>query len=308
VTMTATDASPIFHAAPGGRRSDAVAAWAVRLALVVVVATLASILALIVRESLPVLADPSRLLTFLGGEPWSPLASPPRLGIGHAMVSTLMVTGLSLFLAMPAGVAIGLFLSEVAPSWMRGLLRPCLELLAGVPSVVYGFIGYVTLTTWFERWGGMATGESLLVASLVLSIMVLPFIASMSAEAFAAVPPTLRDSALSMGITRWHLVRRVLIPTALPGLFAGVALGIARALGETLAVLMLAGNSTAMPHSFLDRGQPLTALIATELPEAGVGTAKYHALYAAGLTLMAITLAINLLVWFLKGWMIRRAA
>jgi phosphate transport system permease protein len=127
-----------------------------------------------------------------------------------------------------------------------------------------------------------------------------------SGEAFAALPASLRDSALSMGITRWHLARRVLVPAAMPGLFAAVALGVARALGETLAVLMLAGNSTAMPGSYLDRGQPLTALIATELPEAGVGSEKYHALYAAGLVLMVMTLAINLLVWFLKGRMLRR--
>jgi phosphate ABC transporter permease protein PstC len=284
-----------------GRHADMVLRVTCWWALAVVALTLGALVWLICREAWPAVSSPSSVWSLLAGEDWAPLMRPPHLGIRHAIVSTVMVTGMSLLLAVPLGFAIGLFVSELAPTWIRNLLQPCFELLAGIPSVVYGFFGYVTLVAWFERYGGMATGESLLVASLVLAVMVLPFIASVSGEAFAAVPKPLREAAYSTGATRWHVARRILFRAAMPGLFAAVALGLARAIGETLAVLLLAGNSTALPTSFFDRGQPLTALIATELPEAGVGSQKYHALYAAGLVLLLLTSAINLFVWKLKG-------
>ena len=299
------DGGALISAVRGGR-ADGILRLVCRAALAVVALTLAAIVLLICREAWPAVSAPERVWLLLAGEDWAPLLSPPHLGIRHAILSTLMVTGMSLVLAVPLGIGIGLFIAELAPNWIRNLLQPCFELLAGIPSVVYGFFGYVTLVAWFEQYGGMATGESLLVASLVLAIMVLPFVASVSGEAFTAVRPALREAAFSTGATRWHVVRRVLFRAAMPGLFAAVALGLARAVGETLAVLLLAGNSTALPTSFLDRGQPLTALIATELPEAGVGSAKYHALYAAGLVLLLLTGAINLLVWKLKGRIMAR--
>jgi phosphate transport system permease protein len=288
------------------RWSDAAARTAAWASLGLVMAVLAFMLIFVAREAAPALDSSRGWLGLLVRDGWTPLAEPAGLGIRHAIVSTLMITLASLALAVPIGFGIGLFAAEIAPGWLRNLLQPCLELLAGVPSVVYGFFGYVTLVAWFERHGGMATGESLLVASLILAVMVLPFVASVSAEAFAAVPHDLREAALSTGATRVHVVRRILFPAAREGLFAAVALGFARAMGETLAVLLLAGNSTALPRSYLDRGQPLTSLIATELPEAGVGTAKYHALYAAGLVLLLVTIALNLLVWALKAKVVRR--
>jgi phosphate ABC transporter permease protein PstC len=288
-----------------GRFSDQAARLATRAALALVIAVLAALLLLILREALPALRSAFSAEGILRAD-WAPLADPPSFGLAHAVLSTVMVTTLALAIAVPIGFGIGLFAAEIAPAWLRNVLQPCLELLAGIPSVVYGFFGYVTLVAWFERYGGMATGESLLVAGLILAIMVLPFIASVSAESFAAVPPALKESAHSTGVTRVHVVRRILLPMALPGLFAAVALGLGRAVGETLAVLLLAGNSIALPTSYLDRGQPLTALIATELPEAGLGTAKHHALYAAGLVLILLTVAMNFVVWRLKARVLRR--
>ena len=289
-------------AAPArGGRADILLRFACWAALGSVALTLGALVVLISHEAWPAVSSPERLWTLLVSQDWAPLLDPPRLGIRHAIVSTVMVTALSLALAVPLGFGIGLFVAELAPGWICNLLQPCFEMLAGIPSVVYGFFGYVTLVAWFERYGHMATGESLLVASIVLAVMVLPFIASVSGEAFAAVPASLREAAYSTGATRWHVARRILFRAAKPGLFAAVALGLARAVGETLAVLLLAGNSTALPTSFMNRGQPLTALIATELPEAGVGSAKYHALYAAGLVLLVLTGVINLIVWRLKG-------
>lgn len=290
-----------------GTGAEAAARWGTRLALCVVIGALVFILSLLVTHALPAFSEewfrgPWRFLT---ADPWEPLASPPVFGIGHAVVSTLLVTCTSLVISVPLGFGTGLFAAEIAPLWVRSILTPCMELLAGIPSVVYGFFGYVTLVAWFERYGGMATGESLLVASLVLSIMVLPFIASTASEAFLNIAPDLKEAAYSIGVTRWHVMRRILFPAAAPGLCAAVALGHARAVGETLAVLLLAGNSTAFPESLMDRGQPLTALIATELPEAVVNGDKYHALFAAGVMLMIVTVLINALVWLLKGRVFR---
>ena len=180
------------------------------------------------------------------------------------------------------------------------ILRPAMDLLAGIPSVVYGFFGYVTVLPFFESTLNMATGESAFAAALILAVMVLPYIASTSAEAFHSVPADVREAAFAHGVTRLHVIRRVVLVWAMPGMFAAAALGLARAIGETLAVLMLAGNSVAIPTSLLDRAQPLTALIATELGEAGVGSDKYHALFAAGLCLMALIVMINTIIWILK--------
>ena len=270
--------------------------------------TLLFISGFIVREAYPVFFEDSNIFAFLISDPWAPFGNPPRFGIVHAWISTFIITFVSLLITVPLGLGIGLFLSEIAPLTVRTVLQPCLDMLAGIPSVVYGFFGYVTLVPLFENLFGMATGESLLVAAIVLSFMALPFIASTSAEAFRAVPDELREAAMAQGVTRWYMVRRVVVTSAMSGMFAAVALGFARAIGETLAVLMLAGNSIATPGSLLDRGQPLTALIATELGEAGLGSSKYHALFAAGLTLMCVIVLINALIWHWKGRFVRRDA
>lgn len=240
------------------------------------------------------------LTDFLFRQPWAPLATPPTFGIHHAWVSTFIVSGIALAIAVPFGVGMGLFIAELAPDYIRKILQPGLELLAGVPAVVYGFFGYITLVRNFEGWFDMPAGECLLIAGVVLSVMVLPFIASTAAETFQGIALDLKDAALTLGVTHLYLTRRVLFKKALPGLFAAVALGLARALGETLAVLMLAGNSVALPRSLFDRGQPITALIATELGETGLMSQKYKAIYASGFFLLAFVIAINLVVWSIK--------
>jgi phosphate ABC transporter permease protein PstC len=262
---------------------------------------------LLVREAYPALSG-GGLWGLLFADPWEPLSTPVRFGVRHAWVSTLAVTVIASLLAAPVGFGIGLFTAEVAPPPVRNALQPCLELLAGIPSVVYGFFGYVTLVPWFETYFEMGAGESLLVAGLILAVMILPFIASTSTEAFRAVPAELKESALSLGINRWCLASRVLVRHAASGMVAAAALGVARALGETLAVLMLTGNSVSLPASPFDRGQPITALIVTELGEAAVGSPKYHALFAAGLVLLAIIIAINLGIGLLKQRLVCRHA
>jgi phosphate transport system permease protein len=263
-------------------------------------ATLALVPVMVVWEGYPAFVEPYGFWKLLVADAWEPLANPAKFGLRHALAGTIAVTVIALLAAAPVGFGIGLFLSEVAPPVVRKALQPCLELLAGIPSVVYGFFGYVTLLPWFEENFDMATGESLLAAGLILAVMILPFVATTSAEAFRAVPADLKEAALALGINRWSLAREIVMRYAGAGMFAAVALGLARALGETLAVLMLAGNSVAMPGSLLDRGQPLTALIVTELGEAAAGSPKYHALFSAALILLIVTVGINVLIGALR--------
>lgn len=226
---------------------------------------------------------------------WKPWSDPPRLGIVHAWISTLAVSAMAVFFAGTLGLGVALFLSELAPRPIAVVLRPCLELLAGIPSVVYGFFGAVTLVKGFEMWFSLPTGECLGVAGLILAVMILPFVAGTAADVLDATPRELREAAMAQGVSRTHMIRRVLIPAAAPGLFSALGLGLARAVGETLAVLMLAGNSTRIPLSPLARGQPITALLATELGEAEVGSVKYHALFLAGALLLVVVAVRNAL-------------
>ncbi len=240
------------------------------------------------------------LAEFLFIERWVPLANPPRLGILHAWLSTLYVTGIALLVAVPIGLVIALFIAEIAPPLMRTILQPCIEVLAGIPSVVYGFFGYVTVVVWFEHIFDMTTGVSILAAGLIVAVMVMPFIVSTAAEALQAVPAHLRESGMSLGVTRFYVIRRIVLPRAMPGIFAGVVLAFARGIGETLAALMLAGNSLAVPGGLLDRGQTLTGLISTELGEAAIGTEKFQALFAASTLLVVLILSINAVILMIK--------
>jgi len=231
---------------------------------------------------------------------WKPLATPPALGLAHAWVSTIMVTGIALAFSLPLGYAIGIFIAEIAPPLIRTILTPAMELLAGVPAVVFGFLGAMTIVPLTEELFGLPTGETLLGAGMVLSLMMLPFIASTSGETFRAICREYREAVLSLGVDKFYMFRFVVLKRAVPGLIAAASLGLARGLGETLAVLLMSGNTTAFPTSILSRGQPLTALLVTEVGETAVHSEKYHMLFTGALALMVIVLILNLLVALLK--------
>jgi phosphate transport system permease protein len=286
-------------------KDDNIARFFFKAALCVGVMSLLLMFFFIFRESSIGMSFNPDFAGFLFNNVWSPLSEPPSFGIFHALVSTLYVSGISLVIAIPLGIGIGLFISEIAPPKVQLTLQPALELLAGIPAVVYGFFGYVVLIRNFENWFDMTTGECVLVAGLILALIVLPFIASTSAEAFKSVSREVREAAFSLGVNRSYVIYKILLKKAMPGLFTAIALGFARALGETLAVLMLAGNSVDIPQSLFDRAQPITALLATELGETAVGSEKYHALYTAGLFLMLVVLAINISIWFVKNRVLR---
>ena len=268
------------------------------LALAGAVAILALVVGFIFWESRIPPADGTSLTGFLFFDRWDPSGRPPLLGIGHAWMATLIVVGLAVLLATPLAILIGIFLSEIAPPSARAVAEPALQLLAGIPAVVYGFVGYATLVPLMGRW--LPTGETLLCAAVILALMVLPFIAATAAESLLLVSNELRYGGLALGVSRWYTFTRITMRKAAAGVLAGVVLGMGRGLGETLAVLMLSGNSPVFPDSLVSRGQPLTALIATDLGESAIHSDRYYALFSAGLILMLTVLVINLLVMHLK--------
>lgn len=273
------------------------------LALVGGMAVLVLVIGFVIHESRIPPGPDTSLAGFLFLDRWDPTGEPPLLGVGHAWMATLMVVGLAVAMATPLALIIGIFLAEVAPPTVRNVAEPILQLLAGIPAVVYGFVGYATLVPFMEHW--LPTGETLFCASAVLALMVLPFIAATAAEAFSLVAGELRLGGLALGVSRWYTFTRITLRKAAPGVLAGIILGVGRGMGETLAVLMLAGNSPAFPEGFFSRGQPITALIATDLGEAAINSDRYHALFSAGLLLMCMVIVINSFVIWLKQHFLR---
>lgn len=229
-------------------------------------------------------------LPYLSGPRWSP--EDGRFGVLPMLAGSVAVTLGALLLAVPAGVGMALFLTEAAPPPVSALTRPLLQTLAGVPSVVYGFVGLSFLVPAIRRGLG-GPGFSVLAGALVLAVMVLPTIAAVAEHALRALPPAYREGAAALGATPWQAVHRVLLPAARSGLITAVVLGMGRALGETMAVLMVTGNVAAVPLSPLDPARTLTGNIAMEMGYA-VGRHR-EALFATGALLLIMVMAINAL-------------
>jgi len=235
-----------------------------------------------------VVAEGWPALGALPGARWDPEEG--RFGVLAMVWGSLAVTGGALLLAVPAGVGMALFLTEVAPPGMALFMRPLLQALAGVPSVVYGFVGLQVLVPAIRnRLGG--PGFSVLAGACVLAVMILPTIAAVSEDALRAVPAAYREGAAALGATPWQVVRRILLPAARSGLITAVVLGLGRALGETMAVMMVTGNVAAPPASILDPVRTLTGNIAMEMGYA-VGRHR-EALFASGALLLGVVMALN---------------
>lgn len=235
---------------------------------------------------------------FLTGDLWNPTGAPPAYGIYPLIVGTLLVTLGAMAIAVPLGIASAVFIAELAPPRLRRAVKPAIELLAGIPSVVYGFFGLVVLTDWIRTSFNVASGETWLAGSILLGIMALPTIVSVSEDAISAVPRGYREGSLALGATHWQTITGVVIPGALSGITAAIILGIGRAIGETMAVIMVVGNAGVIPEPLWNTLSPvrtLTGTLGIEMGEVAVGSAHYHALFAVAVVLLAITLAVNLL-------------
>ncbi len=258
------------------------------------------ILYFLFREGIPVLKAVT-LSDLFFGDLWYPAENPPVLGMFPLIVGTLAVTALSSLLALPFSLLIAVFVSEVAPRPVRELLKPVLELLGFFPSIVLGFIGMVVLAPWLQETFDMLSGLNLLNSSVLLGVLTVPIVSSLAEEALSSVPGDLRDASYALGATRFETTRKVVVPSALPGILSASLLGIMRALGETMVVLMAAGGAAIIPLSIFDPVRPLTSTIAAEMGETPVGSPHYAALFFGGIVLLLMTLGINLLsAWIEK--------
>ena len=238
---------------------------------------------------------------FAGGE-WFPTATPaPLFGMLPLLLGTLWVSLFAILFALPFGISIAVYMSEVASPRVRNFLKPVIELLNGIPSVVYGFFGLIIIVPMLQRVFGLPVGESGLAGSLVLAIMALPTIVTVAEDAMRNCPRTLREASLALGANKWQTIYKVVIPASMSGIASGVVLGIGRAVGETMAVLMVTGNAAVIPHSILEPLRTIPATIAAELGEAPAGGAHYQSLFLLGVILFFITFFINMCVEFISA-------
>jgi phosphate ABC transporter permease protein PstC len=250
-------------------------------------AILALIALFIFKEGVPIMAR-SGVFHFLLGETWAPLEG--QFGILPFIIGSVWVTVGSLLLGVPLGVSCAIYIAEFASRRWALILKPAIELLAGIPSVVYGFLGVMWLAPLIRsHFGG--PGLSILAASCVLAVMILPTIVGVSIDALQAVPKSYKEGSLALGATDWQTTWRVLLPAARNGILAGVILGMGRAVGETMAVIMISGNAIQIPHSPLDSVRTLTANIAIEMGYAMGDHQK--ALFATGVVLFFFIMILN---------------
>jgi phosphate transport system permease protein len=254
-----------------------------------------AILFFVVREAAPALAGGLSLRQFFTSVNWRPDSTiEPQFGIVALLAGTASVTLLAMALAVPGGLGAAIFVSEYCAPTTREALKIVIEFLAAIPSVVWGFIGAMVLNPIIIQATGAPIGINILNGGIILALMSVPIIMSVGEDAFRAVPDHYREAAVALGASRWQIVYKVLLPAAKNGLLAAVLLGVGRAVGETMAVLMATGHSIQIPHSLLDPVRTLTATIAAELGETVEGGLHYRVLFVIGSLLMLMTLAVNL--------------
>lgn len=248
------------------------------------------------REAAPMLVEPGfKPMEFLFSTQWYPTSEVNvRYGTLALTIGSISVTALAMVIAVPFGLGAAIYISEFSGPREKEILKIVIELLAAIPSVVWGFIGLTVMSRIIVSVTGAPVGVNLLNGGIILALMSIPIIVSIGEDALKAVPDSYREAAEALGATRWQIVYRVLLPAGKNGLLAAVLLGVGRAVGETMAVLMATGHAVKVPHSVLDSVRTLTANIAAELGEAAGGSDHYRVLFMTGVLLFLITFAVNL--------------
>jgi phosphate transport system permease protein len=251
----------------------------------------------VLKEALPIFARENFSLTqFLFSDQWYPTSElNKRYGVLAMIAGTGAVTLLAMFIAVPFGVGAAIYLSEFCGPKLKESLKIIIELLAAIPSVVWGFIGLTVMSRLIMQYTGAPVGVNILNGGIILALMSVPIIVSIGEDALKAVPDSYREAALALGVTKWQLIWRVLLPAAKNGLLAAVLLGVGRGVGETMAVLMATGHAVHIPTGILDSVRTLTANIAAELGEAPAGSDHYRVLFLTGVLLFTLTFAVNLI-------------
>lgn len=238
---------------------------------------------------------------FAGAE-WFPTATPaPLFGFLPLIAGTLWVSFFAILIALPFGLSVSIYMAEIANAKVRSWLKPVIELLSGIPSVVYGFFGLIVIVPLIQKVFDLPVGESGLAGSVVLAIMALPTIITVTEDAMRNCPRAMREASLALGASQWQTTYKVVIPYSISGITSGVVLGIGRAIGETMAVLMVTGNAAVIPTTILEPLRTIPATIAAELGEAPAGGPHYQALFLLGVVLFFITLIINFSVEYISS-------
>lgn len=275
--------------------SDRLFRWLFGFAALLAVGILLGILTMLVFNGVKTFESVS-LGAFLLGTDWNPSAyGTSQYGMLAMLASTGLVTLGALAIAVPLGIGTAAFLSEIAPPRVANLLKPLIEMLAAVPSVAIGFLGIVLVGPFLARTFGLTNGLNALNGAILLAVMALPTIITVAEDAIRSVPESYKEASIALGANRWTTLIRVTLPACYSGIIAAVILGMGRAIGETMTVLMATGNATAMPEGFFSAIRTMTATIAIELGEVPYGTTHYYSLFAVGTLLFLITLVINLI-------------
>lgn len=266
---------------------------AVRVTGVSAIVFVGLIFLFLIREGAPAFVEVA--LGDLAKARWYPTEA--YFGLLPLVMGSLLVTVGAALIAMPLGLATAVFIAEIAPSWAREVLKPFVEVLAGIPSVVLGFIGMVALAPLVRETMNAPTGLTAFTGSVLLALMSLPTIVSISEDALDSVPVSYRNAALALGATRWQAIWRVVVPAARSGILTAMMLGVGRAIGETMTVMMVTGNAARVPTGPGDLFMPvrtMTATIAAEMGEVAQGSTHYHVLFAIGMVLFLISFIVNL--------------
>jgi phosphate transport system permease protein len=296
--------------------ADRIAALAISASALLAIIALILIFVFIGKEALPLLtsaevqeeADLARL--FLPQPPrpgaapeyiWQPISETPKYSLIPLFAGTLKVTVIAVLIAIPLAVAAALYTSEFAPPWIRETVKPCIEILAGIPSVVIGFFCLMVIAGWLQDLFGLTYRLNALTAGVGLSLAVIPIVYTVSEDAFSSVPQAFREGSIAMGASTWQTASRVVLPAAMPGVLASCVLGFGRAIGETMIVLMASGNAAVLSWSPVDSVRTFSATIAAELGEVVQASPHYHVLFFLGAFLFVLTFVINLLGrWFVN--------
>jgi len=245
----------------------------------------------------------TNVFDFLTGTRWVP--KDDVYGAAPFIISSLFVTAGAIVIAVPVGLLTAIFMAEIAPGRVRDIIKPAIELLAGIPSVVYGLFGFILVVKYIRITLDVPSGETILAGSLILAIMILPTIISISEDAIRQVPGAYKEGSLALGATHWESIRSIIVPSAGSGIMASIILGVGRAIGETMAVVLVVGNVEKIPTSLFDAGEPMTSTILLEMGEAAVGSAHYHSIFALGIFLFVMVMVLNIVSNFWLGRSVR---
>lgn len=245
-------------------------------------------------EGLPVFKE-VKAFQFIFGKSWYPTYEPADFGILPLILGSFWVTLGAVFICVPLGVGSALFINEIAGRRMKAVLKPVIELLAGVPSIVYGFFGMAIVAPFLQSALNLPVGLTAFTGSLILGVMATPTVCSIAEDALSFVPKSFREASYAVGANRWQTLTKVILPASASGISTAIILGMSRAVGETMTVLLVCGGAAVIPHSLFQPVRTMTATIAAEMGETVVGSTHYHALFAIGLILFMITFVFNII-------------